>query len=298
MSATPEGKAPWYAAGLRFRCTACGVCCTGEPGHVWIEDADVQRMAAALGITPKRFLKRYTRRVGRRTSLREQSGGDCILLEDGRCTVYTAKPTRCSTFPFWSDVLDSPEEWAEAAERCEGIGQGDLYDVGEIRRLTEGDASPLFEKHARAPDPTPAEPDWEAAFAALQAVYDELDEELPRYRFTCSASGRCCDFDAYGHRLYLTTLEAEMFFRNGPADRANDDPRHCPAWGPDRLCNAREHRMLGCRTYYCPPYPAGVPEELHERYFRRIKALHVVHGIPYAYRDVVDWAAERRPASR
>ena len=53
--------------------------------------------------------------------------------------------------------------------------------------------------------------------------------------------------------------------------------------------------MLGCRTYYCPPYPRGVPEDLHERYAARVKALHDRFSIPYAYRDIVDWAAERKP---
>ena len=26
----------WYADGLRFTCTQCGNCCTGQPGFVWI----------------------------------------------------------------------------------------------------------------------------------------------------------------------------------------------------------------------------------------------------------------------
>ena len=54
--------------------------------------------------------------------------------------------------------------------------------------------------------------------------------------------------------------------------------------------------MLGCRTYFCGPYPKGVPEDLHRGYDARIKALHERYGIPYAYRDIVDWAGERRPA--
>src|SRR5438105_3224904 len=27
---------PWYQDGLRFSCTRCGHCCTGEPGFVWV----------------------------------------------------------------------------------------------------------------------------------------------------------------------------------------------------------------------------------------------------------------------
>jgi Fe-S-cluster containining protein len=140
------------------------------------------------------------------------------------------------------------------------------------------------------------EPRWAAALSDLEALYADLDRELPKYRFTCVASGACCDFDAYGHRLYATTLEAEWFFRNSPEQRANASERHCPAWGPDRLCKARAGRMLGCRTYFCGPYPNGLPEDVHAPFHAKIQALHDKHGIPYRYRDILDWAKERRPA--
>ena len=268
---------------------------------------EIKRIAKARGLSKWVFKQRFVMRVGKRASLKEHANGDCCMLKDGKCTVYDAKPLRCTTFPFWEPVLTSREEWNETAERCEGIGQGDLYGREEIERMLAGDAAPLLEKHARPPETpvhsrfNPAYPpsddaDWEAALRALAALYAALDNELPRWEFTCSASGRCCDFDAYGHRLYVSSLEAEYFFRNSPRQRANEDPRHCPAWGPDRLCTAREGRMLGCRTYFCPPYPQGVPEDLHARYDARIKALHERFSIPYEYKDITAWAAERRPA--
>jgi Fe-S-cluster containining protein len=324
-----DGARPWYAEGLRFRCTACGHCCTGVPGHVWVEKHEIERMARALGLSTAKFVDRYVRRARGRLSLREKENGDCVLLgEDRRCTVYAVKPGNCSTFPFWPRLLESEASWAETAKDCEGIGQCDLYTREEVERIASGDPAPLLRKHAAARDaaaaaagapasavPLPVvpaaavpetappaadplgEPDWDGALAALREIYADLDRALPTYRFTCSASGRCCDFDAHGHRLYATTIEAEHFFRNSPPERANENPRHCPAWGPDRLCRAREGRMLGCRTYFCGPYPNGTPEEVTERFFPRIKALHDRFRIPYLYRDIVDWARERRPAA-
>lgn len=308
MPSQTTEDAPWYGEGLRFRCTACGACCTGEPGHVWVTPAEVRRLARARGLSPRAFRSRFVVRVGKRLSLREHENGDCVMLADGRCSVYDAKPARCTTYPFWPTLVDSEKDWREEAARCEGIGQGDFYSPGEIEQVLAGDARPLLAKHARQPErpvhsrlnpayppPPPRPPDWEGALAALEALYAELDAELPRWAFSCSASGNCCDFDAWGHRLYASTLEAEYFFRHAPEERANQDARQCPAWGADRLCKARAGRMLGCRTYYCPPYPRGVPEQLHDAYDARIKALHEVYAIPYAYRDIVTWAAERRP---
>ena len=291
----------WYAEGLRFHCTACGACCTGAPGYVWVTTEEIAAMARARKLTPAQFRKRFVRRVRGRLSLKERENGDCVMLEGERCSVYASKPVRCSTFPFWPEVLGSREEWEDAAKRCEGIDQGALYTREEIERVAAGDPRPLLRKQDETPEeggPPPAtspdEATWAAAFADLERLYEELAAELPRYRFTCAASGKCCDFDAYGHRLYATTLEAEYFFRHGGSERQNDDDRHCPAWGKDRLCKARDGRMLGCRSYFCGPYPVIPPDDVYERYYKRIKALHEKHALPFAYRDILAWSADRR----
>lgn len=290
------GEEPWYAGGLRFFCTACGACCTGVPGYVWVQPDDVERMAASLGISVRRFKRLYTRMAKGKVSLKERENGDCILLKDDRCIVYDAKPSRCSTFPFWSEVLGHPDEWKETASRCEGIDRGHLYDLDAVERLLAGDDAPMRERQA-LPEPATAadsadEPAWDRALEDLRRLYADLDEELPRYRFTCAASGNCCDFDAWDHRLYVTTLEAEHFFRN-LEKRKNENERHCPAWGEDRLCHARDGRMLGCRTFFCGPYPIAPPDEVHAHYHERLVKLHERHRIPYAYKDIVDWARER-----
>lgn len=286
---------PWYADGLTFHCTVCGACCTGAPGYVWVAPEEVPPLAKAKGLTPKQFKKRFMRKVGKRLSLRERENGDCTMLDDqGRCTVYQAKPVRCSTFPFWPELLESPEMWDDTAERCEGIGEGDIYTREEIERTADGDTSILLRKQARQPKPArePAEvteETWPAALKDLERLYADLEAELPRFQFTCAASGRCCDFDTFGHRLYASTLEAEHFFRCSPEERQNDDERQCPAWGSDKLCHAREGRMLGCRTYFCGPYPVQPPDDIYERYHRRLKAIHDRHGIPFRYQDIIQW---------
>src|SRR5688500_1701558 len=36
-----DTDAPWFADGLSFTCTACGNCCTGGPGFVWITKEEI-----------------------------------------------------------------------------------------------------------------------------------------------------------------------------------------------------------------------------------------------------------------
>ena len=150
MASNAPSSAPWYRDGLRFQCTACGHCCTGVPGYVWVTEEEIERMARFKGLSVARFSREYVRRVGKRFSLVERKNGDCVLLKDGKCSVYPVKPVPCSTFPFWDGPLASKEAWKETAVRCEGIGQGALYPLAEIERLQGGDPTPLLERHAAA----------------------------------------------------------------------------------------------------------------------------------------------------
>jgi hypothetical protein len=272
---------------------------------VWVNAEDVRRLAAHRGTTPEAFAALYVRNVAGRLSLKERANGDCVMLEGKRCSVYAVKPTPCSTYPFWPENLDRRSSWDEVAAKCPGANRGDLYTRAEVDAIASGVAQPLLDRQeaakrnggARA-EPVPDAPEaaWRAALADLEDLYAELDRELPRHAFTCQASGDCCDFDAFGHRLYATTLEAEWFFRKSGPARANEDARLCPAWGSDRLCKARTGRMLGCRTFHCGT-GRGDPREVHERYHRKVREIHERHGIPLRYADVVSWAAERRPAA-
>jgi len=131
------GEPPWYQDGLRFRCTQCGNCCTGDPGYTWVDERECAALAARLGIDLAAFLRRYTRSVWRggvqRVTLLEQRGGDCVFYRRGTgCTVYELRPKQCRTWPFWKRVVERPEDWHEAGRDCPGIGRGELHGPAEI----------------------------------------------------------------------------------------------------------------------------------------------------------------------
>ena len=144
------GSAPWYANGLRFECTQCGNCCSGPPGAVWFDDAEAEAMAKAIGVTLPEFIDRYTRRVGGRRSLKElkiDGRFDCVFLDrttrPGKafCSIYRARPGQCRTWPWWPEVVESPETWAETKRRtpCPGMDSGRVHTLVEITiGLTDG----------------------------------------------------------------------------------------------------------------------------------------------------------------
>jgi len=128
---------PWYADGLRFECTGCGRCCTGAPGYVWVTRQEIADLAAMLDVPPGEFERRYTRRIGTRTSLIELAGGDCVFFDGERriCRVYQARPRQCRTWPFWRSNLKSAGSWREMASDCPGADRGRLFTPEEIERL-------------------------------------------------------------------------------------------------------------------------------------------------------------------
>ena len=127
---------PWYHRGLCFECTGCGACCTGAPGYVWVNRAEIEAMAAVLDMDVETFERRHVRRVGIRRSLVELPGGDCVFYDPDtrQCRVYRARPRQCRTWPFWGSNLESPEHWEQMAEGCPGANQGRRFALEEIQQ--------------------------------------------------------------------------------------------------------------------------------------------------------------------
>ncbi|MFG0258138.1 MAG: YkgJ family cysteine cluster protein [Phycisphaerales bacterium JB043] len=135
----------WYSDGLHFECTCCGECCTGSTGYVAVTSDECDTIARKLGISSDEFLATYTHTMkhGREgISLNEhktEHGYDCVFLdrdtEPGKalCAIHDARPQQCRTWPFWPENIASPRAWQRTSRACEGINQGRLYTIDEIR---------------------------------------------------------------------------------------------------------------------------------------------------------------------
>lgn len=258
---------------FRFDCHRCGHCCTGGEGHVWLEDGEVLAMAEAKGMDPAAFERLHVRTVPDprepsrlRRSLRETdegSGGRCTLLEGANhCSVYTARPSHCRTFPYWLSVMETEDGFEAARATCPGI-------------RPEPDAAMQAE-----------------AFARLEAIYVKLGELLDAVRPVCIARGVCCRFEEADHILYATGLEADYAAHKLPDAPEPEAEGRCPYHVKGR-CTAREGRPLGCRTYYCDPQMSDALEATHERLLGEIRDIERDLGYPASYAPFPAMLAQR-----
>ncbi len=267
----------WYEEGLRFRCARCGNCCSGRGSVVVVSPREIEALARLRRMSVRAFVERHTREsLGERVLLDVPGGGACEWLERARdgttsCRVQDAKPDQCRTYPFWPRIVQDRERWENEADACRGIGKGAPVPADEI------DAAAGLERFR----------------AALDTLLVELDAEIEALAPRCEVSGRCCDFVAAGHRLYTSRAEAERFARG--VDLTGWDPASglCPAWR-ERLCTAREHRPLACRSYFCDAEKEEATQAITERYTARLKDLHDRWRVPWDYRDWIHHLARLR----
>ncbi|MCB9849013.1 MAG: hypothetical protein H6814_11435 [Phycisphaeraceae bacterium] len=131
----------------------------------------------------------------------------------------------------------------------------------------------------------------DAVVAVLEAIYDYAVEAIAQRGPVCNTSGRCCRFEQYGHRLYVTGLEAAYtccrLTEEHPACNAESlaeavSTGGCP-FQIDNLCAVHPIRPLGCRLYFCDPVAQGWQEAISEKLLAQIRGLHETNGVPYRY---------------
>lgn len=118
--------------------------------------------------------------------------------------------------------------------------------------------------------------------AELQALYAWADAKVAAYSPRCEASGKCCRFKEYGHRLYLCQVEAGYLLENAPPYPLPADEAGCP-FQVDGLCTRRENRPLGCRVYFCDPSFSGAMETIMEEGVSRLKEITEKHHLGWDY---------------
>ena len=122
---------------------------------------------------------------------------------------------------------------------------------------------------------------------AIARVYADLQCDIDARRPLCVASGRCCRFEEFGHRLFVTTLELAAFVAELPeaAGTKDWDGTGCP-FQVNKLCSVHAIRPFGCRVFFCDATATLWQNERYERFHADLKRLHGELNVPYLY---VEW---------
>jgi Fe-S-cluster containining protein len=128
----------FYENGLQFTCTRCSDCCRKKPGFVYLSRTDLTNLCICFKLNDKEFIEKYCRWVhyydnNEVLCLLEKSNYDCILWHNG-CTAYENRPIQCSTYPFWTSLLDFEQDWNKRSRDCPGINCGQMHDKKEIEQ--------------------------------------------------------------------------------------------------------------------------------------------------------------------
>jgi Fe-S-cluster containining protein len=85
----------------KFTCRKCGRCCKAE-GILPFTQEDVYRIARRFQLPYAVVRRIFFTATGHHYELKTPEQGACIFLHKHKCTIYSARPQVCRTFPaFW-----------------------------------------------------------------------------------------------------------------------------------------------------------------------------------------------------
>lgn len=124
--------------------------------------------------------------------------------------------------------------------------------------------------------------------AKVAEIYKWLDWQIRQNNDlagNCNACGRCCDFDGFDHRLFVTTPELLYLAANLCAENIKPMPTsRCP-YNIDGKCSIYEYRFAGCRIFFCKA-DKDFQSTLSESALKKFKSLSMQFSIPYRYSDL------------
>lgn len=278
----------WYSSGLHFECLGCGNCCSGPAeGFIWVAKEEIELIADFLKIPVRQLRRQFLKRSGFRLTIVENPvTKDCIFLKviEGRkqCVIYSVRPNQCRTWPFWPNNLSSPDIWNRAAQKCPGINRGRFYSLEEIEKLRQqkkwwevsSTGSPLMKSDSLICE-------------KVAEIYSWLDSQIQQNNLVvqCKACGRCCDFENFGHLLFITTPELIFLKENLNSQKIKTMPTAVCPYNEKGRCTIYPFRFASCRIFFCNG-DKDFQNRLSESVISRFKSLCTEFDIPYIYSDL------------
>ena len=117
----------------------------------------------------------------------------------------------------------------------------------------------------------------------VKQIYDRLDTDISEIAGQCTACGNCCDFERFGHRLFIASPEL-LYFKTNIKDLKPMHVGVCP-YMQDNKCTAREFRFAGCRIFFCKA-DEEFQNKLSEQAIKDFKQICDKYQFPYRYIDL------------
>ena len=128
----------FFKKGINFKCQGSSNCCVsrGSYGYVYLSKKDLIKIAKYLNVSINLFKKKYCEYSDGYLHLKEINiNGNCQFLENKKCSIYTARPMQCRTWPFWKENMNIKKWNEELINFCPGIGNGRLISSSMIKKI-------------------------------------------------------------------------------------------------------------------------------------------------------------------
>lgn len=119
-------------------------------------------------------------------------------------------------------------------------------------------------------------------------IYRWIDEQISANAVsagTCNMCGKCCDFEQFGHLLFVTSLEVAFLEENIKPEKIKKMPAGVCPYNIDNTCSIHDFRFAGCRIFTCKG-DADFQSKLSEMSLDKLKAVCRELQIPYRYKDL------------
>jgi Fe-S-cluster containining protein len=121
----------------------------------------------------------------------------------------------------------------------------------------------------------------------VDEIYNWLDLQISSHSNLagiCDACGRCCDFEKFDHRLFVSTPEIFYLTANISGNLKLMTTSRCP-YQTDGKCTIYKFRFAGCRIFCCKA-DKDFQSSLSESAIKKFKLLCTEFQIPYQYTDL------------
>jgi Fe-S-cluster containining protein len=120
---------------------------------------------------------------------------------------------------------------------------------------------------------------------SVRQIYDQIDtagKNSPALSGKCSACGKCCSFESFGHRLYITPPELDyLAFHIGKGNIRSMKNGVCP-FNEYGKCTVYDYRFASCRIFCCTG-DKDFQSRLTESTLAELKQLCIEFELAYSY---------------